>query len=253
MPTQEENDLKNKNSLSEQRAARSRRNDIKELRKQRKAELTGVLNTRDKRETKAKFDQLIDSRLNTNKSSSGGNEDGGVWDTSTVDTDIDNKQGTDTRIENDGVDNNNAEGGGVAEGLPEFPGDEPENTAGLLVWDDTNDEGRWLEGWKASTANQFRFLYADGGVYTVSADDVFNDGDLGEDFYSLNFVVSGVSFNSAVDPTFQIGFEPIHDAPIQTFYRFFFWSGGLLSTSGTFRENIYCKNGSPVVEWIRIT
>jgi hypothetical protein len=110
------------------------------------------------------------------------------------------------------------------------------------------------------SVSQFRFLYADGGVYTVSAKEVFEDVDFGEDnFYSLGFFVAGSAFNSTLLPVFQFGFEDIIDPPTfgpgvpQTGYRFFFLNGGLVSTGGTFRENIYCKNGLPVVEWLRIS
>jgi len=110
------------------------------------------------------------------------------------------------------------------------------------------------------SVSQFRFLYADGGVYTISGEEVFDDIDLEEDdFFGLLFLVSGGVFNSAQTPNFQIGFEGEIEPPLfgvgvpQTGYRFFFINGGLVSTGGTFRENIYCKDGLPVAEWVRIS
>lgn len=98
MPKQDELDWENTVSRNEQRENRARRSKDKEVRDRRKMLLQGASSTKQRRAIKA-----------------------GVYDISTrVD---DNKEGTDERIQNDGIDQIssplNSSGGGGGGGLPD--------------------------------------------------------------------------------------------------------------------------------------
>ena len=105
---------------------------------------------------------------------------GGIHDIDTQPRQDDNKEGTDERIQNDGIDQITSplkedEGGGGGSGLPEYPGEEPSlEIKAPLVWDGDNDEARWLVGETQSASDEKSYL------------DVFGyDPDISEDKFTL--------------------------------------------------------------------
>lgn len=78
----------------------------------------------------------------------------GIYDISTTPRDDDNKEGTNERIQNDGIDKvtsplkDDEGGGGTGAGLPEFPSDIPAvpDFKGVLMWSVAEEEALWLNG-----------------------------------------------------------------------------------------------------------
>lgn len=115
MPTQEELDIQNKNSVSKQRASRARREAEKAVQDRRDEMLRNATTNKERRNIKA-----------------------GIYDISTTRSD-ENKQGTETRIQNDGIDR--IEGfdgndGGDSDGfdLVTFNVVMPDNTVAQYQW-----------------------------------------------------------------------------------------------------------------------
>lgn len=133
MPSQEDLDLENKNSLSNQRATRSRRSDSRAMKDKMNEALRGATSTKERREIKKEF------RVDTNKASDQTDNQMGANEDSNQRGDDDFKP-TFNNVENDGS------GGGS--GLPAYPGEEPSPVAvnTPLVWDDQNGDARWLVG-----------------------------------------------------------------------------------------------------------
>jgi hypothetical protein len=98
-------DINNANSLSNQRATRSRRERIKLLQDEEKSALTGVLNTSDKREIKGYYEEQRGqiSDISVGQAATDGNQD-------QLNNDI-SQDGVDTSVLHNGG------GAGVGEGL----------------------------------------------------------------------------------------------------------------------------------------
>jgi hypothetical protein len=109
------------------------------------------------------------------------------------------------------------------------------------------------------SVNGFTFYYADGEIFRAISEDVFDGVDIGRvNYYTLTFLVSAGKFNSSQSPTFVVGsndpFDGLAPNQPQTYYRLFFMENGqITSTGGAFKENIRCVNGTPIVEWVRIS
>jgi hypothetical protein len=108
----------------------------------------------------------LDKEQNRVKSRSGtiGKIDlgGGVYDLNTRPDD--NKEGTDERIANDGIDTitsplKDDDDSSSGSGLPEYPGDEPSNNVKApLIWDGNNNEARWLQGTTQSPTDENTYV-----------------------------------------------------------------------------------------------
>jgi hypothetical protein len=75
MPTREDLDLENKNSLSNQRATRSRRRTIKAMKDKMNAALRGATSTKERREIKSKFNVDTNKASDQTDNQQGVNED----------------------------------------------------------------------------------------------------------------------------------------------------------------------------------
>lgn len=160
MPTQSEQNDRNQQSkdrVSDGQTIRDRRKAERAVKSRRKELLQGATSTSQRRDIK-----------------------GGIYDISTTSTDVDNRQGEGETIDDNSIDSAITHTGGISSsssgGLPEYPGNAPSiDIKAPLVWDDINEEARWLVGETQSASDPKTYL------------DIFgHDPSTSGDIYSLN-------------------------------------------------------------------
>jgi hypothetical protein len=143
MPTLEDLKIDNANSLSQQRATRSRRSTSRAAKDKMNDALRNATSTSEKREIKEAF------KVDTNKASS----------------QTDNQQGVNEDSNQRGDDDfkptyNEDSLGGSGDGLPEYPSDIPDvpDFKGILAWSVAEGSALWLQGTPVSPSEEIPYV-----------------------------------------------------------------------------------------------
>lgn len=144
MPSQEDLDIENKNSLSNQRANRSRRSDARATKDKMNAALRGATSTKERREIKKEF------RVDTNKASDQTDNQQGANE------DSNQRGGDDFKPKFNNVENDGSGGSG----LPDFPTSNPllPDFKGILSWSVADGAALWLQGTPVAPTEETPYL-----------------------------------------------------------------------------------------------